>query len=210
MKSILLLVLLLPCATVGAQTDSLQANTANATPWEFSLAGYYYAFPSDDDLVMAVGRANLGSLHLEGRYNYEARQTGSLFVGRNFSWGKDITIEATPMAGVALGDVKGIIPALELSLGYGAFDFYAEGEYLFDLNDNSGNFAYTWLELAMTPVEFIRSGLVAQRLRVLQTPLDLDRGIFAQMKPSPATVSLYYFNPFSDNWIVTVGFEIAW
>jgi hypothetical protein len=210
MKLLVLIMLLLPGAASAAQADSLSTDTVKATPWEFSLAGYYYAFPETEDLVMAVARANHGALHLEGRYNYEARRTASLFVGRNFSFGEGLSVEATPMAGVAFGDVQGIIPALELSLGYRALDFYAEGEYLFDLKDNSGNFAYTWLELAVTPVDLIRTGFVAQRLRPSEMSLEVDRGVFAQLKPRFGIVSLYYFNPFSDSWILTLGFELDW
>ncbi len=212
MKSTFLLPFLLSLASAlaTAQTDTTSGSSAKTTLWEFSLAGYWYAFPSEEDLVMAVARANMGTLHLEARYNYEARRTVSAFAGGNFSAGEEFTVDVTPMAGVALGDTKGIIPAVELSLGYRVFDFYAEGEYLFDLNDSEGNFAYTWLELGITPVELLRTGLVAQRTRAFQTPLDLDRGIFAQLKPAIGTVSLYYFNPFSDSWFLTVGFEVAW
>lgn|SRR5512141_666182 len=209
LPGIIAVALLLPCSTVAAPTDTSATQGSNPVPWEFSMAGYWYSFPSDDDLVMAVARANHGSLHLESRYNYEAKRTLSIFGGLNISVGEEFTLEATPMTGFAIGDTKGIIPALELSLGYHAFDFYAEGEYLFDLNDKSGNFAYTWLELAATPAEPIRAGLVAQRTRAFQSPLDLDRGIFAQVKPSFGTVSLYYFNPFTDNYFLTIGLEIA-
>ncbi len=206
----LIVVLLLPYAENFAQTDSLSARAGKPVPWEFSLAGYYYAFPADEDFAMAVGRAQRGSLHLEGRYGYEDRRTASFFVGWTLSKGEDFTIELTPMGGVALGNTRGIIPALEMSLGYRAFDFYAEAEYLFDLNDKEGNFAYTWLELAGTPTEVLRAGLVAQRTRVVQSPLDIDRGFFAQLKPGPTIVSVYAFNLFTDSWFLMIGLELDW
>jgi hypothetical protein len=205
-----LLMLLLPCIAQSTPPDSVAAGSTHTVPWDFSLAASYYSFPFDEDIAMVVGRAQRGSLHLEGRYGYEDRRTASLFAGWTFSKGEDFTIEVTPMGGVAFGNTRGIIPALEMSLGYRAFDFYAETEYLFDLNDKSGNFAYTWLELAVSPTELLRTGLVAQRTRVFQTPLDLDRGVFAQLKPGPAILSLYAFNPFTDSWFLTLGLEIDW
>ncbi len=143
---------------------------------EFSVAGYYYAFPADDDLVMAVARADRGTLHLEARYNYEDRRTASVFAGWNFAAGETFTIELTPMAGIAFGNTRGIIPALEMSLGYGPLDLYAEGEYLFDLRDKEGNFAYTWLELGFTPADPLRAGLVAQRTRIFREPVGSGPG----------------------------------
>jgi hypothetical protein len=206
---ILLQVMVVPAITHSAPTDSL-GTAGNSNPWEFSLAGYYYAIPGDEDILMAVGRANRGILHLETRYNYEDRRTASLFGGLNYAAGEAFTIELTPMAGVAFGRTEGIVPALEMSLGYGAFDFYAEGEYLFDLNDKSGNFAYTWLELGATPIELVRAGLVAQRTRIFQSPLEIDRGLFAQLAPGPGTFSVYAFNLFTDSWFLVIGLEVGW
>jgi hypothetical protein len=203
-----LLLFLLPNAASSSPADSLGAG-AGPTRMEFSVAGYYYAFPADDDLAMAVARANRGTLHLEARYNYEDRRTASVFAGWNFAAGETFTIELTPMAGFAFGNTGGIIPALEMSVGYGPLDLYAEGEYLFDLRDSEGNFAYTWLELGFTPADPIRAGLVAQRTRIFRSPLEVDRGLFAQVKPGPTTVSVYAFNLFTDSWFLTIGFEIS-
>ncbi len=202
-----LFLVLLPWRAISAPTDSLGTT---GEPWRFSLAGFYYAFPHEEDVLLAVGRADHGSLHFESRYNYEGHRTASAFVGWTISAGKAFTMELTPMAGLAFGNTRGVIPAVEMSLGYGMFDFYGEGEYLFDVNDKSGNFAYTWLELGVTPKDVIRAGLVAQRMRVFESPLVVDRGLFAQVMPGPATVSLYAFNMFTGSWFLTIGLQVAW
>jgi hypothetical protein len=189
--------------------DSLGAS-GRPIPWEFSVAGYYYVLPADDDVPIAVARADRGALHLEARYNYEDRKTVSVFAGWTLSAGESFTIALTPMAGVAFGRTKGIVPALEMSLGRGMFDFYAECEYLLDLNDTSGNFFYSWLELGVAPTELVRIGLAAQRTRVFESPLELDRGVFAQLAPEPGTVSLYAFNLFTESWFLVIGLELAW
>jgi len=43
--------------------------------------------------------ADRGWLHLEARYNNEALETGSLWAGYNFSVGKKLVLNATPMVG---------------------------------------------------------------------------------------------------------------
>lgn len=205
----LLLLIQLSGFAYGTPRDSV-STSGSPSPWEFSVAGYYYMFPSDEDIPMAIVRADRGKLHIEARYNYEDRRTASAFAGFNFLSGDAFTVELTPMAGVAFGSVTGIIPALEVSLGYGAFDFYAEGEYLIDLSDKSGNFAYTWLELGVMPTDVFRTGLAAQRTRVFESPLEIDRGLFAQAIVNPATLSLYGFNLFTDSWFLVIGLEVGW
>jgi hypothetical protein len=208
LRSLLLAALLGLDVAYALQADSLGA-AAGPTPTEISVSGYYYAFPADDDLVMAVARADRGALHLEARYNYEDRRTASVFAGWNLAAGETFTIELTPMAGVAFGNTGGIIPALEMSLGYGPLDLYAEGEYLVDLRNSEGNFAYTWVEFGFTPGDPLRAGLVAQRTRIIRSPLEVDRGIFSQLIHGPATVSVYAFNLFTESWFLTIGFEIS-
>lgn len=180
------------------------------TPWSFSAQGYYYSIPDDDNFLIAIGSADRGSLHLEGRYNYEDLKTGSLFAGWTIATGESFTAEFTPMLGAAFGQTNGIVPALEVSLGRGLFDFYSETEYLIDLEDEEGNYLYTWLELAVSPHELLRLGLAAQRTRVAGTPLELERGLFAQATPEFGSIGLYAFNLFTEYWFLIVGVEIAW
>lgn len=207
-RSLLLLAMVVPYAAGATLPDSLDT-PGKQNAWESSLSGSYYAFPTDDDIFMVVGRGDHGSLHLEARYNYEDLKTASAFAGWTLSAGESFTIDLTPMAGVAFGRTTGIVPALEASLGYRMFDFYVESEYLFDLKDNSGNFFYSWLELAAAPTELVRAGLAAQRMRISQSPLEVDRGVFAQLTPEPGSVSVYAFNLFTDSWFLVVGVVIG-
>lgn len=207
--TLLMFAAVLPDHARATLPDSLETN-GKERQWEFSIAGYYYALPADNDVLVGVFRQDLGNLHLEGRYNYEDRNTASVFAGWTLSAGESFTIALTPMAGVAFGSTAGIVPALEASLGYGMFDFYGEGEYLIDVNDKSGNFFYSWLELGITPNELFRAGLAAQRTRVFESPLEVDRGLFAQINPEPATVYVYAFNLFTDSWFMVMAVQIAW
>jgi len=195
-------------AAAAASFPDSAATEVKPRAWTFSLSGANYLFPYDPDILMVVAMADRDQLHLEARYNYEALKTGSAFVGWNFEGGETVQFTATPMAGVAFGDLSGLIPALKLSVGYGIADFYAESEYVIDLNDSEGSFFYSWLELGFTPVDMFRGGGVAQRTRVVRTPLDLDRGIFAQFIREPATVSLYAFNLITEYWFLVAGVVI--
>jgi hypothetical protein len=202
-------------ASTGLQAYAMEpmpdttGSQESARAWGLSFSAMNYLLPKDPDILMFVGTADRNQLHLEARYNYEGVKVGSAFVGWNFTGGQTVEFKAIPMAGVAFGRTTGFIPALKLSVGYGIADFYAEEEYVYDLKDTEGNFFYSWLELGFTPMDMIRAGGVAQRTRIVRTPLDLDRGIFAQYNRAPAIVSLYVFNLFTESWFLVAGLTIT-
>ena len=145
--------------------------------WEFSLSAYTYFVPDDHEYVQPTLTADRGVLHLEARYNYEALETGSVFVGFNFSWGERLALELTPMIGGVFGEVNGIAPGYRLSLNWNRLDFYAEGEFLIDCEDNSDNYFYVWNELTYAPTDWIRFGLAAQRTRLYDSDVDIHPGL---------------------------------
>jgi hypothetical protein len=199
----------LPAAAIAGAGDSLEV-APHGVAWEFSVGGYYYAIPSEDDILVLVATGDRGALHLEARYNYEDLRTASAFAGWNLATGDAFTAEITPMAGVAFGRTTGLVPALEMSLAYGMVDFYGEGEYMVDPKEKSNNFFYSWLELGLSPTDIVRFGLTAQRTRLYQTPLGIDRGVFAQLTPALLSVVVYAFNPFTDSWFLVLGARFEW
>jgi len=74
--------------------------------------------------------ADHGGLHLEARYNYEDLETGSLWVGYNFSAGQNVVLQATPMIGGVLGKTTGVAPGYEVSLSYVKLELSTQGEYV--------------------------------------------------------------------------------
>ena len=81
--------------------------------WSFAASAYTYVVPDDHDYVQPTVTADRGWLHLEARYNYEALDTGSAWVGYNFSGGETLAWEFTPMIGGVFGDTTGIAPGLQ-------------------------------------------------------------------------------------------------
>jgi hypothetical protein len=188
--------LLIPfMAFVLAEGQAAAAEGASDTTLSGSLTGFYYAMRDQSDFGVGVAALNRGPLHLEGRYNYEARDAGSAFLGWNFSGGDTVTFAITPIIGALFGSTHGVIPGVEVSIAYGPFDAYIEAEYVYDSHDQTNNYYYAWSELAWKPVEWLRLGLVGQRTRVVQTERDFQRGIFAQVILGKATLSAYAFNP---------------
>jgi len=187
--------LLVLLATVESSIAGAAAPEGESAAWSGSVTGFYYAMHDQSDFGVGVASLNRGSLHLEGRYNYEARDAGSAFVGWNFSGGEALTFAITPIIGALFGSTHGAVPGVEASIAYGPFDAYIEAEYVYDGQNQSNNYYYAWSELGWKPVEWLRLGLAGQRTRVVQTDRDLQRGVFAQLMFGKGTLSVYAFNP---------------
>ncbi len=162
--------------------------------WSFSAAVYGYIVPHDSDFVLPIATADHRGLHLEARYNYEARNTGSAWIGYNFAFGEELTLELTPMLGGVFGNTDGIAPGYKASLGYRKFALYSEGEYLFDTADSANNFFYTWSELTYSPVDAFRFGLVIQRTKAYQTQFEIQRGLLAGFSARLVELTAYVLN----------------
>ncbi len=192
-------------AAVFAQTSpNVPVAPVPATPpedepaWEFSVAGSAYFAADDNDFVQPTFTADRDWLHLEARYNYEALETGSAWVGYNFSGGETVRWEFTPMLGAVFGATDGIAPGYKGLLGWKKLEFYSEGEFVFDAGDSADSFFYNWSELALAPVESFWFGLVTQRTRVYQTDREIQRGLLAGFSFKQLEVSGYVFNPDDD------------
>ena len=132
--------------------------------------------PDSRNYVQPTVTADRQWLHLEARYNYEDLDTGSAWVGYNFSVGEKLSLDFTPMLGGVFGNTTGIAPGYRGTLSWWKLVLYSEGEYVFDTGDRSASFFYNWSELSFSPVEWFRFGLVAQRTRAYESDRDIQRG----------------------------------
>jgi len=163
--------------------------------WSFSATVMGYVLPDSRDYVQPTITADRDWLHLEARYNYENLETGSAWLGYNFSGGKKLAWAFTPMLGGVFGNTTGIAPGYEGSLSWWKLELYSESEYVLDTGDSSGNFLYNWSELSVAPVSWLRFGLVTQRTRAYQTDRDLQRGLLVGFSYKKLTFTAYVFNP---------------
>ena len=188
---------LIACALVpaaaGAQ-PSTGSDGAQPAEWSGEIATYLYFFDDDDPLFMPIGSIDRSSLHLEGRYQYEDRNTVSLWAGWSFEAGTNVHLTVVPMAGAIFGDTDGVAPGLELTLAWRRLEFYSESEYVFDAEGSDGNFAYNWSELRWQLRDPIGVGLSVQRTREHRSERTVDRGLFAAVSRGRFELSFHWFN----------------
>ena len=98
------------------------ALSASAQDWSFAFSGFVFDPPEESSYFSPIFYADRGALHLEGRFNYEDRDAASVFVGRNFETGEEVTFTAVPMFGLVFGSTTGVAPGAEIEIGWPAFD----------------------------------------------------------------------------------------
>lgn len=176
--------------------------------WDFSLSILTYLVPDSREYVQPTFTADRGWLHLEARYNYEAINTASAWIGYNFRVGEKLSFGFTPMLGGVFGETTGLAPGYRASLGWWKLEFYTEGEFVLDTADTTESFFYTWSELSLAPVEWARLGLVVQRTKLYQTEFDTQRGFLAGFSVWKLDLTAYVFNPDEDpTWVFAAALE---
>ena len=117
-----------------------------------------------------------------------------MWAGYNFSAGKTLVLDVTPMIGGVLGRTTGIAPGCEASLTYKKVELSISNEYVFDTSHSSGSFYYSWPQLTYSPTDWLRMGLVAQHTKAFQTSLDVQRGFLIGVSYKKVEFTTYIFN----------------
>ena len=128
--------------------------TPEAAAWEWGPSILLYVLPEESDYLQPTLTADRGALHLEARYNYEDRETGSAFVGWNLSFGEELKFGLAPWSGACSAGRTGIAPALTLTLEWGPLALWSQSEYVFDLGDS-----HRELLLLLERVQLLERGL---------------------------------------------------
>ena len=197
-----------PISTATNPTPALRKE-ADEKAWSFSVSATTYIVPDSREYVQPTVTADRGWLHLEARYNYEALDTGSAWVGYNLSGGEKLAWEFTPMLGGVFGDTTGIAPGYKGSLSWWKLELYSEGEFVFDTGTSSDSFFYNWSELTLAPVDWFRFGMVTQRTRVYETDRDVQRGLLVRFSYKKVDLSAYVFNPDEDKPTFVFGLGLT-
>jgi hypothetical protein len=186
-----------------------QAPVPERPPWTAALYVDSYFLPGESGYFVPTLFADRDALHLEARWNYEDFDTLSLWGGWGFTFGgEERYAKLTPMVGAVAGATSGVAPGLEIDARWGRVTYWLEAEYVFDLKDSAGNYLYTWSELYVTVVPWLWLGGSLQRLKVVDSPNEVDVGpMIGVGNPGPHGWSIsayaYGLTRSSPTWLVT-------
>lgn len=189
--------LVLATALLAAPAWSQPSESAGTEQkaWSFGAALSWYFVPEQKNFGVVTATGDHGPLHLEVRYNYEALRTASTFIGWNFELGETVTFGITPIVGCMFGDAGGPVLGLELSLGWGPLSWSSQGEWVTDVQGDTGGFVYVWSELDVRPWEWLRAGMVVQRTRVFHTAREVVLGPLLGINVWKLELTAYWFQP---------------
>lgn len=124
---------------------------------------------------------------------------GSLLIGGGSTTGEFSGVTGIPFSFVTV-----------VTLGYRGLELYSEDEYVFDANDSSGSFFYSWSELTYAAVDWLRFGLVGQRTRVYQTDRDIQRGLLVGISLKHVDLTFHAFNPGTEDKTLVFAARVSW
>jgi len=160
----------------GYSSFAQQHDTVSNSKCTHNLDALFYIM-QDDFIFLPIYSVDKDWLHMEARYNYEDMNTFSGWFGYNFTGGNNFQYSITPMAGGIVGNTNGIAPGLEFDFNFYGFELYSESEYVFDLQDKENNFFYNWTDFTYAPLDWLWFGLSAQRTKLYQSDLEIQRGL---------------------------------
>jgi hypothetical protein len=198
-----------PTGSQGTTSPAPTTESEAASAWSFSATVFTYVVPDEGNYGLPIVAAEHDRLRFEARYNYEDRDTASLWVGYKFAGGDPLEWEVSPMFGAVFGQTTGVAPGYQASVSWSKLDFYSEGEYVFDTGDSSDSFFYNWSEFAVVPVDWFRVGLVTQRTRVYKTDRDVQRGLLVGFSYKDLEATTYVFNPDDSKPVVVISVGVS-
>jgi len=148
--------------------------------------------------------------YAEGRYNYEAEKSFSLYGGKTFSGEDALTWAFTPLAGIMIGDYRGCAAGMNLDLSRGNILFSSTVQYIFSMRVRQNNFLYNWSELGYQVSKHVYAGLAVQQTWPYKKVCEWDPGLQLSFSLSKWTFPIYAFNPGSGNRYVVVGITRVW
>jgi hypothetical protein len=176
---------------------------SNIPVWEFSAE---LDFTFDDPFIVGpVATADYKNLHLEARYNYEGKNTGSGWIGYNFSGGREFEYLVTPIIGGLVGGLDGIGIGLEFTFNYKNFEIDHAMEFRFDFNTKENDDFYSWTDISYSPLEWFYFGVSGQRTRLIENDVDIQLGPFAGIGYNEFELAGYTYNLGTEDYYFVVS-----
>ena len=159
------------------------------------------------------------NLFFDCRYNFDAKNAASAFIGRVYTLTSDGTVQITPELGVIAGkEYIGLSPEFYIWGQTGRVSYITLNQYAAGASGWSPNFFYHWAELRYVVVDKqLELGLTWQGYvePASGTGMSFDGGPLVKVMSGPAYVKVTYnmsateTNPARlDKWFLGIGWQI--
>jgi hypothetical protein len=145
----------------------------------------------------------------ELRYNYEDVKTVSLFGGRSFNGGKNITYTITPMLGASAGQFAGVTFATNAEIEWKNIFLSAQSQYSKATKTSSSSFFFNWSELGYSIGNNVYAGVALQYTKE-QEAAYTEPGLFAGISFKNVSIPFYVFSPFNNSRYFVLGLNVEY
>ncbi len=171
---------------------------------------YYMGTYKTFTIVPVVYYQSSKNWYAEGRFNYEAINTLSLYGGKTYEKKAAFSYTASPIAGIALGRMNGGSIGINLETDYRKFYFNTQSQYTFSVQQRSNNFIYSWSDLTYQITEKFAAGISVQQTKLYQVNGAFERGFLIKPTYKSWTFPLYIFKPETDDRYFVLGINYEW
>jgi cell division septation protein DedD len=149
-------------------------------------------------------------LYAEGRYNYEALNTFSIYLGKTYAKESVISYSISPIAGAVMGGFNGGSIGANIGLSYKNFYIYSQPQYSFSLENAVNNFIYSWTDITYSPTSWLSAGISLQHTKPYQSKSYMQNGFVVELAVKKFAFPMYIFNPLTKDrsFVVGANFEL--
>ena len=175
-------------------------------------AGEYMYLGADQPftLVPVVYYQTARNWYIEGRYNYEAVKTMSVYAGKVFQKKSAVSYSGGPVAGIVLGRFTGGSAGVNAEVDYKKLLFSSQFQYTFSIHDKTENFFYSWSDLSFALSDNIYSGISVQQTNLYHVKFRLEKGLFVKILLNKWSFPFYVFNPAAQQRYFVLGMTRDW
>lgn len=133
--------------------------------------------------------------YMEGRYNYDAINAVSAYLGKTFGKKALMSYSITPIAGLIGGRFNGGSVGANVALDCKGLSFASQSQYTFSVQDRATNYIYSLSDLTYHFREFLSAGVSLQQTALYQAGATFEKGILIRAEFKKFSFPLYIFNP---------------
>ena len=146
--------------------------------------------------------------YIEGRYNYDAINAVSAYLGKTFEKKALISYSITPMAGLIGGRLNGGSVGANVAFDCKGLSFASQSQYTISVQNKATNFIYSLSELTYHFREFLSAGVSLQQTAIYRAGGTPEKGILIRAELKKFSFPLYIFNPSTNERYFMFGMVI--
>jgi len=180
------------------------------TQTQAGLEQYYAVHKNALSFMPILWCENTAGWYAEGRYNYEAANTFSLYAGKTFKKEAAISRSITGLLGAVAGEFNGGAVAVNANMEYKRVTISLQSQYTFSFENRMDNFIYLWSDISFQTSHWLSAGFSLQQTNLYQTKGETEKGIFATARFGKWEFPLYVFNPGKNERYFLLGINFSW